>query len=505
MRIVSLIFIAIMSITVLTVSPDKAHAQIAPYSDYDFNVVNLYTNNILIYFFEGMTEDDNFLVFLERLNDDGEYVDSIQARVVIADASGEANISWSETQETWDSDDQYPMRVVDDFGNILGYHFLSPEPDDSWGTLIGDGDEPDKLCIGGCIYNAETGNSNHHESSLSVADQNKILTFENDYTLMHYRCDHTNQDADDKVQVSNIESGTVVFEAMVSELIEYNAPDDSFGDGYACNTFVVLSTNGEQPPFINEDQDSDASWSLDNPHTADFPVAGYSYARVDDGMGDAVIREGMSVWGVTSKADREHWTVESRNAEITADDQNRAIRRAKDENLFNAFPEMELTDSALGIIDGADHSFFTFRQDYYDVSPIPSNNVVLAWTLEADDLHYGQTTSEYQLEATSIYDVVGVPAQPSRGELLREVQAENGLDTDVGSLALFLVLGLALFIFMAWIGARKPQVFALAYIALSGMFILTLNTTTFSAFIIGISAIVVGITVFLSRGDTARA
>lgn len=488
-------FILLTLTAILFIKSDTANAQTdPPYTDYDYNTVNLYAQNSLITTFSGMTEGDRFFVYLERLNNDGTLNGILQAQVCIASMTGTCNVTFTGTgnPRAWDLDDQFPMRIRDSFFNILSYHFLASAPVASWGTNVGDGSDPtdvDKLCIAGCINNVETVNNNHHNPSLALPDQYKILTFHKDYALLHYRCDFNTPDADDKVQITNIDTGTVVFEAFISEMQDYNAPNVNFGYGFSCNNPIVLNVTGETLNFINTDQDANAAWSIDNPHEMTFAPGGYSYARVDHGMADAVIREGASVWGVTTDPNRENWTLEMRQSSIPTDSQQRAIRRAVDESLYDSFPEMELEDSLLGLLDPTDYAFFTFKQNFFNVSGI-AGAATATWTMQATDLYYGQDVTEYQLIAPSNYTVVDGSAGLDRQQQLLDAQAQYGFDSDAGSLILFLIFTIILFGGMAVLGVRIPQLYGLGFVALAAVYIGFGATTTFSAFIIGLAAIV---------------
>lgn len=488
-------YLKILSIIALAIIPflafrgDSAHADTAPYTSYDFNTTNLYSDQYLIYLFSGMTPGDTFTVYLERLNDDGTFNSVLQAQTVIADGSGNANITWFGVgnPRAWNADDQFPMRVEDSFSNVLGYHFLAAAPDSTWGTTVGDGDEPDKVCIEGCIHNAETVNSNHHNPSLAVPDKYKILTFSGDYAVLNYRCDFGSPDANAKVQIKDIVTGNTVFEAFISEFQAYNAPDVTFGMGFSCNNPIVLNVSGDTLNFINSTQDAAAGWSIDNPHTSSFAPGGYSYALVDD-SDESTIREGMSVWGVTTDPNRENWTLDLRYSSIPASKTNRAVRRVVDENLYNAFPQMLLHDSKLGDLDPTNYDFFTFRQDLFIVSGIPGA-ATMTWILEADDLHYGQDTTEYELIAPANYTVESTSSGLNRQQRILEAQATYGFDTDAGSLVLFLILTLLVFAALAFGKVRIPQLYGLAFVVLAGCFIGFGLSTAFSAIIIGLAAI----------------
>jgi hypothetical protein len=165
---------------------------------------------------------------------------------------------------------------------------------------------------------------------------------------------------------------------------------------------------------------------------------------------------------------------------------------------------MELQDSLLGVLDPTNHAFFTFRQDFFTVSGIPGF-ATSTWILEADDLLYGQDVSEYRLIASSNYTVLPETVGLTRQQRLLEAQATYGFDSDAGSLILFLLVTIIFFFGLAVLKARKPQIYGLGFVAVSAVYIGFGFTTTFSAFIIGLAAIVALLaTVVMSRGDTAE-
>jgi hypothetical protein len=380
------------------------------------------------------------------------------------------------------------MRVSDMFGNILSYHYIAPGPVVSWGSVVGDGDEPDKVCIAGCVYNIEQGGFHHQELLATTAKRSILTPSSQGYALLHYRCDYTALDPDDKIQIKNIETGATVFEVLITELVDYNSPDMAFGLQSACNTFVVMSLDGNQLQFIDETRDAAVSWTLDNPHTASFPVAGYSYARVDAGMSDAVIRAGMSVWGVTTDPTRINWSLTVNTETLFPEDRQRWFRRGTDEDLWTAFPEMELTDSSFGEIDPVDYEFFTFQQGFYEVDMTPTTAVVF-WTVRAADLHYGQTPSDFELFDIATYTILPAPVSVPFGGQLKTTLEAYGLDSDVGSLSVFLVVLLGFYVGMYYLRARAIQMYSLAFVALAGTFILMGLTTPFANFVLGIAAI----------------
>lgn len=489
-----------------------------PYTSYEFNKVDIYTHEFLLYNFSGMTPGDTFSVALERLNSDGSYNSTIRIKSVEADAMGDDSVVWIEGHEGWPTgiNEAFPMRVMDSYGNVLGYHFLAPQPHTDW---IQPATQADKLCIAGCVYNEETAAGNHHNPALNIGEEGtspacealpfceylgnaaKVITTAGDYVLVHYRYDTASPVAGDKIQIKDIDSGDLIFEAYISELSAYNTGTAAVSTG---TEYFPLSTSGQKLPFIDENQEAIAAFSLDNPFEMEFPVAGYSYGRVDGGMADAVIREGMSVWGVTNDSTLHNWSVDVANSSIEVDGQQRAFRRAYDEDLYNAFPTMDLTDSAAGLIDGENHAYDDFRQTFFVVDSSPGS-AELEWNLYADDLWFGQDVSDFGFTAVTNYTITAAAAIQSNQSHLQEAAKDAGLDTDVGSLVLLLLLTIAMCYLFYIMKARKFEFYAFGYVSIGSILYLMDLTTTFSNTIIGLSSLIVLLAAFVVNRSSRTA
>ncbi len=298
------ILIFILSIAAILAS-EKPTAHAAPVQDYNYtyNLTNLYTNYTLQYSFTSLDTATEYIWTIEKISLDG----SPQGTIAKITRSGSMSADWS--FNAWGNLKDTPFRVHDNFGRILGRHFLAQDVSGSaYATQDGQTTTLNRTEIRkiNAIFSDSLVTNNGAIidglpcCSASIlqqytTDQISALNAEyisvDPYVLIHYRVDPTFSDTT-LIDIKDLATGVTVMSTDLQEMIDYNtggglatANDEEYAD------FIVLGSTGHCPfcdPVL-----SVASFPSTNiPMYRTLPVGSYEYARRVDPTGANTIYAG---------------------------------------------------------------------------------------------------------------------------------------------------------------------------------------------------------------------
>lgn len=273
------------------VNSRDAHASPANY-DWATSAINFYTDNTILYEFSGLDTTAGYAWFIELTDDFGVPFQRIGTHTSV----GSATATWFHGNDVnssqWPQNYTGPMRVVDNYGNVLGQHFMAPRPNDDWATS--DGVTPDGLKqspantehAGVCAappYWALNVDGYHH--SYNPCSVTVTKSWPSSYFLLHFRLDVADYGDDDVITFSPL--GTVDHEVgfNLDHIIDYNTDEDWTGGLSEVNTwsFVVVNTGDRELPFIDYEESESAFDPTDglvfdrDPHKASYnPLAAFT-------------------------------------------------------------------------------------------------------------------------------------------------------------------------------------------------------------------------------------
>lgn len=344
MRRIKIVFI-LCAVFLFSVVPVGATAP----QDYTwtYSQVNVYSNETLSYSFSGLDSTTTYTWSIQLLSNAGvvyRTLDSVQF-------SGVTTATWDITG--WPTDTYGPMRVVDNFGTTLAYHFIAPQPASTWSSDSGATPAVSKTSIGfGYLYDLQIGppeDGRHHPAFRAGASTVKY----GNYTLLNYRTEDSISAAYEWIEISDISTATAVCSMRLSELIDYNIPS---GESLNYVGYVVLTTNGAKPKWINAPQDAAASWTSCNPHSATLPLGAYDYARLGDDSGpsrDLLLAAGESSLLVTTSLDTtqdtasgltypREWRMWLQTGDVKKDGQGKVFIAQKTSEILTAYDDQIL-------------------------------------------------------------------------------------------------------------------------------------------------------------------
>lgn len=339
-----------------TPTPTPTPAAVGPQVyTWTYSTTNLYTSYSLIYLFHDLDTAQQYTFSIFQTDNNGTSVKTITTRI-IGPGSTEGSFviepfEWPEVAT--------PLKVVDNFGQVLGKHYLALKPLASWTAGSGTTSEEFMVGIGDTPY-VPLGITGYHHP---VTNPAAILTRNGEFTLLHYRADCSTYPTPlgEYINLYAFPLHVLVGTFSIDELIEYNHQDlDIFTAAQECDNFIVLTTGGKRPNFISEVEDISAfSGSFDDPHnfTADFGI--YDYIRFDDS--DVKVSNGESVWIVSKTADDNEWTATVVKAAIK-DGRYQTVRlRQATKAVREGYPNETLLVTLTTELDTNDHLYAPYR------------------------------------------------------------------------------------------------------------------------------------------------
>jgi hypothetical protein len=330
------------------------------------------------------------------------------------------------------------MRVVDNFGRVLGHHVIAPAPYFLWTTSGGTTDEDFKTAINRIPYVPLYNSAGFQHVSFTTV---QVASSVGDYALLHYRISDDDP-IDENIEVRNVEAGGLLATYDLLDLANYQQHEDLFPltpSTQNRNSFVVLSTDGIRPPFIDPEQEAYAFVTQDNPHLLTAPLGIYNYAR--ETLPGVLLEYGESVWVVTSGNSLiSEWSMTVRENVKEGFDQT-VILNTKTSAVWDGYDVTTLEDDNEGSLTIPGVYEASFENIY--AAGVASPGVSVIWNAEATTLDWYSTPGDFDFQVFEIYIILAdLPWEVELTNLISDRAASTGWDRNV------LVMGIMLFLIL---------------------------------------------------------
>jgi hypothetical protein len=452
--------------------PVRALAQVPQDYTSDYNVGGLYTDTALIYEFSGLDSTVEYTWKVERVNDNDAPIETVGTWSV-----GPGSATATRFINYWPSNIEGPLRVVDHWGQVVGRHYITAAPHSEWFQTNAVNTQ-EKSGVALVVYNDVDANNYQHDET----NPESVLVASGDRVLFHYRTDALG--TTDVIRLVDIDGGATVAEYPLSELYDFNGGGGSTEDAFRFWSYVVLSTDGTPPTWIDGDKSS-STFTVDNPHTLVLPAGAYEYARLTSA--GALVAEGESILLVSSDPRPEEWTVTLRGSVSGGDPQTLRLR-ASTEAIWDALDSRTIEDSLLGSQLAVIDAWALVRHDQYLTAVTSSADATSSWCLAATALTWA-TASERRLCESADYLIRPNPGLTPRLENL--LQAWD-LNDDLGHLMMFTV-GVVL----SLVAAHRWMPSTLGSYRYIAVYLLLAGAALISQWLTGWVALVIGLTLLL--------
>lgn len=476
-----ILFVSLLLAIGFVANTGGVSAQAAANYTVEFGAVNLYSNDgHLEYYFSGLDTNTDYIWLLQGIDENGSPLEALETKFFSGGTT--ATIVWEGDKGAFDRGNGTlytgPARVIDNFGNTFGPHFLAPGcsqnflwecgEDFVWndnGTAV---NGPTDRFVVGDRANTELVNvdgyfHNYNEPWI-------YTTLVGEYTLLHYRCPPGGGGCGtDELRFHSLDDPAVTHRFEIQNFIDYNTDVNTsvLTPWFPYQSYVVLNTAGTILPFINKVQNNNAFNNVsagDNPHEATFAKGAYDYTH--NLAADNWVSDGESVFLVTAEHGGE-WTMQTPIVEFQVGSTMFVELESTTEEIWDAgFRDHKLTDSVIGVMDSDDYIFVERRTYNFGITGVPEDGVTLTWQIKPVAANAGvKTLNEQRFDIELIYDVLS--ALPV-GNRVEKVLVQFGLDTPLGrTLAMLFIMG-SLMVYAAVQGVRGFIPFALIFIVLGG-------------------------------------
>lgn len=441
---------------------------------WEYNVTNVYTNHTLSYDVSSLDTATQYTFQFQLLDTSGNVKNIVETSII---GPGVTTDSFG-TDFAGYEDVYGPLRVIDQFGQVLGEHFVAPAYLDDWQSN-GTNPAADKQGIGDVPYVEENADSGYQHP---VRDHTAVLTRVGEWTLLHYRLGALVPPTNRKIVIFDSETATEVAEFDMDELYQYNQHVDSTDTAFVGISFIVLNTSGDAPNFINESQDAAAftDVNFDNPHELELGAGLYQYARYD--LTDVLISFGESVWVVSNNV--AEWTVAVKKPSVQEGGQQCLDLRQYTQEVFTDYPDQLVTDSSVGDVDDTNYDFDTFRKVCYSAGTEAQSPALATWEWKAFDMvEPSIDVDDFAFEIGASYTISN-PMQFDAIDTLGNGLTAFGLDSTLGNLVAMLG-GMLAVMFVT----RNPLVALIAFLGIGGMFVIFGFATTLTKIVFALGAI----------------
>lgn len=465
--------------------------------DVEYSVTNFYTTNGgVIYHFTNLDPATQYVWLLQGIDENAIGFQALGMKQFSGGAT--ATITWQWGLGDFDRGDGTAYtgaaRVVDSFGNEVGRHYL----------YSGCGSTAGQACV---IYDwpaAGGVNAQDHRIGIGLRfhqlarntdgwfhpykDASAVLTKQGETTILHYRFDPAIIPTTDEYRIYELATGDLMYTFALQDLYEYNDDDrrSILGVSTQAKSFVVLSTNGVLPAFINHAENATAWGNGDNPHTAYFDVGAYDYERTN--AAGANVDDGESVF-LVGVANTE-WNIRNSQDNIGESQIMRLELETYSEGIWSSgYLDHELDDSLMGNLDSADYAYQLRRSDTFTVFGVSTDDVVVTWGIFPTLTN--MTTAilaERRFEVDFTYAISNFISPQDR---IESTLNGLGMDTPLGRGIALLVVMLGVMLLAAKRGAKGLVPFALIFLFVGGAWLTVGLGDGLTAVLFAISAVVV--------------
>lgn len=416
-----------------------------------YNVTNVYTNHTLNYNLSGLDSATQYTFQFQLMDEANNFLDVIDTSIIgpgVTTATFGTDFASRETAYG-------PLRVIDNFQQVLGKHFVAPAYASPWiSPQYGIGDVP---------YQP----NNAHGFQHPIEDHTAVLTVHGDWTLLHYNIGALAPPTDRFIRLMDSSSHATVATFSVDELYNYNRQDGTtWSPTFEGISFVVLNTDGSVLPFINETEDTSSFLGVyANPHELSINTGVYQYAAYN---GAGVFQTaGESVWIVSSATDGTEWDVGLKSPSVAPGGQQCASLYQTTSAVFNGYPDQLLADSSSGLSDDTDYSFDTFRRTCFAAGGSAASPSTVTWRWQPlSMIAPGLTASDFRFEIQATYEI---PEDEDFNAIttINEGLSNFGLDSTLGNL----IAMIATILGAMWL-TKNPFVALIAFLGITGFFVI---------------------------------
>lgn len=509
-----LVAIAIMTLTVVGIRfAPLAQAQSPSDYTYSHTKRNLYTDEVLIYNFAGLTPSQQYSITAQQLDLLGNIVGTL-GEISFTNLTSTQfifPIDFNDT-DSWKAD-FYPFRMIDNFGHVLSWHFMAPALDLEWYLSTSTTGADEKQGIAFTPY-ADVNSDGYHRNTNVLFAQSTI----GDITLLHYTA--TSTFSTDEIRINDIQNLTTTVTLSLSEIIGYNE-HDSLADPNAAEAYIVLNSDGHFIPFVDYVESvNEFVGVFDNPFYVDIATGVYDYPRYDSAGN--LVSYGQNVW-VLSEANPAfpasvsfgaatflgtEWQMVAVNESVRQAGTQRVRFLQRTENVWNDYSLQKLTDSNLGTVDDTDYAYSSDRTFAFTAS----NTVgiaTLTWIIQAPGLSVPAIDPFlFTFEITDTYTITSATAVVNLSEQVGGTLNLLALESPLGQVVA--MLGLMLLLFLAswkWTQRFEPAarnlINVFIYLGVGGLFIYTQYASVLTITIWGVGAVFLIYT--LARGTRQNA
>lgn len=474
-KLISLILtLAILTLSVpLYPSPAKAAPQDYTYT---YNLTNLYANYPLVYLFEDLTADVEYTWNIQRVGLDGspqDIIGSITRTPAVADAglSGFVFTNFPDVDT--------PFRVTDNFGRILGRHFLARNISTSayWNTA-GANELVDRTEIRrlGANFSSTLVDNNGQAidglaccyDTMGVQDISQYVSNTGDFLLIHYNIDPSVTES--VLEIRSLTNATLAFRTNMLEVVDYN-----LGDGYLFSTgleykdFIVLSTVGQETNGYVSTQGCpfcDPLLAVAKFPTSSIPMYStlgndfYECARINDESTSPVIHPCEYMMGINpSNTPMQLSIPRSSSSGAAVDKPLRLDFRLSDSSVWNALASHDFFFTLGFSVDGlaaliAAISATPFTSQSINVTPLTEfTNAQGYWTMCPTSQYY-QSDWLLCLSRVVQFNVRGSGGSVSFSESIDSGLADLDFDNEFSHIMLLILINVLAFGFISFLGRK---------------------------------------------------
>lgn len=368
------------------------------------NLINLYSDNHFYAEFSGLDTSTNYQFDLQRLNWDGNVVETLASFFTFGVAT--ATISFDDWPQ---NDNNFPFQIVDQFGQILSKHVLL------------DANTKTQLATVALSYDAiqilnKEVTTLPYDSDCDCTNpfnNPEYVTFNlnNKYLVIHYAI--SSATIGDTLVLNDMFDGTAIFTMDVADIYNYNDIGTGLSDGaeaayadlYSFNNFIVISLDGITPPFQVASRIANVFVNGDRPDRITIPIGVYDYAITLSGTTNA----GQSPLFISNRTSGSEWQY-NLLSRIQPEKEQKVTVTQKTSEIFTVYNNIQfldlalssVSDQSLGLLSSAYSDANTFS---YTVSPIPSTFVITQLYTQPEKSNYETelTTSGRDLQSYAYY------------------------------------------------------------------------------------------------------
>ena len=455
---------------------------------YTVNTVNLYGGDILLYEFTDLEPFTTYTFKINSLTDEGQFFQNITTKIVNSNGDGEGSFTYTFSNSAF-----YPFEVRDnDINYRLLTHFVAPRP--SYLYTVAD----HRSEYNGSVISVGAGNVVYNNVSGLLHDPyqpTQCLYEYGDYILVHYSI----PDPEDQIYgivIKNLYTGATVGIMSSDDLYNFNK-----GLGYAKRNFVVISTNGEKPLFIDSWNEL-LSYTGDNWDNFVMESGAYDYALLELGGEDYAIGESVILIGDEAV----EWALTANSATVTEGSNQTWTFTVNTPEIWDSYNYMYFLDKSSGTFKiGSASAYekypFSYQSTFniqYPVTTESYDDGAGRWGIRPSKYNFNEDLSgvyyEYIIEKSFIITLL-TDATTAIDDFLVLV----GLGTVTGKLLVSIGITLGTVIAVALLGI-PVAISALVGLGMFVIFVALGFIPVWTIIIIGIALILLLLRTFLSGG-----